>query len=146
MDYLRTNCFHFYELISISAALKELIPPTIDFNFSLCHGLFHLCCTIWTDPSCISSLLLDFLSPFFCQFLLSPFGLEERFLSFSLYCLVMEVLSKIYSFLPTCVFVKIFLCPLHPLLSKALPACFWSPTFVKLGLLVGGEYSSFEGW
>lgn len=55
----------------------------------------------------------------------------------SLYCLVMEVLSKIYSFLPICVFVKIFLSPLHPFLSKALPDSFWSPAFVMLGLLVG---------
>lgn len=51
---------------------------------------------------------------------MSPFGLEESFF-LSLYCLVMEVLSKIYSVLPTCVFVTIFLAPLYPLLSKVLP-------------------------
>jgi len=80
--------------------------------------------------NCISSSLLDLLFPFFLSgFLVSPCGLEESFL-LSLDCLVMEVLSKNYFVLSTCPFVTIFLAPLHPLLSKALPACYWSANYV----------------
>lgn len=75
---------------------------------------------------------------------MSPFGLEESFF-LSLYCLVMEVLSKIYSVLPTCVFVTIFLAPLYPLLSKVLPDSYWSSNCVMLSILVNWEYFSSEG-